>query len=84
MAEKVERISHKTGKPKRTEHIDVRMTKLQKESIIRRARRKSLDPSTWMRSHCLDDTDWDPDADVEWKAQEERKQGGRGNDNGAT
>lgn len=70
------RITRKSGLAKRSAHIDVRMTEAQKEAMTRRAMRAGLDPSTWLRSVGLEQTDWNPEADVEWMEQRKKKPSG--------
>lgn len=58
---------------RRKEHIDVRVTQLQKDAITRAAKKRALDPSTWLRSIGLEQTDWEPDQDAEFLAQQKKK-----------
>ena len=78
MPDSPKRVTHKSGKAMRDQHIDVRMTRMQKDAIIRAAQRKTLDASSWMRSIAIELTDWNPEDDIEWKAQQDKKRKGGG------
>ena len=63
----------KPASERREEHIDVRVTRLQKDAISRAAKKRALDPSTWLRSIGLEQTDWEPDQDADYLEKLKKK-----------